>query len=92
MKLFVELILFTFLSRCDIRSSYILNSKIVGVESADLVVLIGTNPRYEAPIFNARIRKAWIHNELDVALIGPKIDLTYDYEVIICTFFYLFIG
>ncbi|GIX70403.1 NADH-ubiquinone oxidoreductase 75 kDa subunit, mitochondrial [Caerostris extrusa] len=68
-------------SGCDLRSSYLLNNKIAGVEEADLVVLIGTNPRYEAPIFNARIRKAYVHNELDVALIGPKVDLTYDYEV-----------
>ena len=45
------------------------------------VLLIGTNPRYEAPIFNARLRKCWIHNELDVGLVGPKLDLTYDYEV-----------
>lgn len=58
-----------------------LNSGIAAVEDADLVLLIGTNPRYEAPLFNARIRKAWIHNELDVALIGPKLDLTYDYQV-----------
>lgn len=67
-------------SGCDLRSSYLLNSKIAGVEEADLLVLIGTNPRYEAPIFNARIRKAWMHNELDVALIGPELSLTYEYE------------
>ncbi|KFM81932.1 hypothetical protein X975_02652, partial [Stegodyphus mimosarum] len=67
-------------SGCDVRSNYLLNSKIAGVEESDLVVLIGTNPRYEAPVFNARIRKAWIHNNLEVALIGPKLDLTYDYE------------
>ncbi|XP_042896872.1 NADH-ubiquinone oxidoreductase 75 kDa subunit, mitochondrial [Parasteatoda tepidariorum] len=67
-------------SGCDIRSSYLLNSKISGVEEADLILLIGTNPRYEAPMFNARIRKAWIHNNLDVAVIGPKLNLTYDYE------------
>ena len=45
------------------------------------VLLVGTNPRYEAPIFNARLRKCWIHNELDVGVVGPKVDLTYDYEV-----------
>ncbi|CAL1271247.1 unnamed protein product [Larinioides sclopetarius] len=69
------------LNRSDLRSNYLLNAKIAGVEQADLLLLIGTNPRYEAPIFNARIRKAWIHNELDVALIGPKLSLTYDYDV-----------
>lgn len=67
-------------SGCDMRSNYLLNSKIVGIEDADLILLIGTNPRYEAPILNARIRKAWIHNNLEVALIGPEIDLTYDYQ------------
>ena len=43
-------------------------------------MLIGTNPRYEAPMLNARLRKGWIHNELDVAVIGPNVDLSYDYE------------
>ncbi|TRY79549.1 hypothetical protein TCAL_12405 [Tigriopus californicus] len=64
----------------DFRSNYLLNTGIAGVEDADLVLLIGTNPRYEAPLFNARLRKCWIHNELDVAMVGPKVDLTYDYE------------
>lgn len=64
----------------DLRSNYLLNSKIVGVEDTDFLLLIGTNPRYEAPLFNARVRKAWIHNELDVALVGPSLDLTYEYE------------
>lgn len=77
----IEIILYAFYSRCDIRSNYLLNNKIIGIEQADLVVLIGTNPRYEAPILNARIRKSWIHNNLDVAVIGPELDLTYDYLV-----------
>ncbi|KAK8719088.1 hypothetical protein OTU49_014252 [Cherax quadricarinatus] len=64
----------------DLRSSYLLNTKIVGVEEADLIVFIGTNPRYEAPLFNARVRKAWMYNELNAAIIGPKVDLTYDCE------------
>jgi NADH dehydrogenase (ubiquinone) Fe-S protein 1 len=64
----------------DIRSNYLLNTTIAGCEEADLVLLIGTNPRYEAPILNARLRKGWIHNELDVAVIGPKVDLTYEYQ------------
>ena len=38
--------------------------------------------RFEAPVFNARLRKCWIHNELNLAMVGPKVDLTYDYEVI----------
>ena len=68
-------------SGTDLRSSYLLNTGIVGVEEADLVVFVGTNPRFEAPLLNARTRKAWIHNDLDVALIGSKVDLTYEYEV-----------
>jgi len=64
----------------DLRSSYLLNTGLAGVEDADLVLLVGTNPRYEAPVFNSRLRKCWIHNELDVAVVGSKIDLTYDYD------------
>jgi len=64
----------------DLRSNYLLNTGIAGIEDADLVLLIGANPRYDAPVFNSRLRKCWIHNELDVALVGPKIDLTYDYD------------
>ncbi|XP_061379204.1 NADH-ubiquinone oxidoreductase 75 kDa subunit, mitochondrial [Danaus plexippus] len=63
----------------DLRSSYLLNTKIANVEDADFVLLIGTNVRFEAPLLNARIRKAFIHKETDVALIGPKVDLTYEY-------------
>ena len=40
----------------DLRSNYLLNTTIAGIEEADLVLLIGTNPRYEAPIFNSRLR------------------------------------
>ena len=68
-------------SGTDIRSNYLLNTSIAGIEEADLVLLVGTNPRYEAPIFNSRLRKCWIHNELDVGVVGPEIDLTYDYDV-----------
>ncbi|KAG0711003.1 NADH-ubiquinone oxidoreductase subunit, mitochondrial [Chionoecetes opilio] len=67
-------------SGTDFRSSYLLNTTIAGVEEADLVLLVGTNPRFEAPLFNARLRKAWVHNELDVAIVGPNVDLTYDTE------------
>jgi len=41
----------------DLRSNYLLNTRIVGVEEADLLLLIGTNPRFEAPLYNTRIRK-----------------------------------
>ncbi|KAM3854453.1 NADH-ubiquinone oxidoreductase 75 kDa subunit, mitochondrial isoform 3-T4 [Vipera latastei] len=64
----------------DLRSNYLLNTKIAGVEEADFLLLVGTNPRFEAPLFNARIRKSWLHNELKVALVGSPVDLTYTYE------------
>jgi len=64
----------------DLRSNYLFNGTIAGIEQADLVLLIGTQPRYEAPVLNARLRKAWVHNDLRVAVVGPKIDLTYTYD------------
>jgi len=63
-----------------LRSNYLLNGTIAGIEEADNVLLIGTNPRYEAPLLAARLRKCWVHNEMDVAVVGEAIDLTYDYE------------
>lgn len=66
-------------SGTDLRSSYLLNNKIANAEEADFVLLVGTNPRLEAPLLNSRLRKAYIHNELDIALIGPKVDLRYQY-------------
>ncbi|CAH0694711.1 unnamed protein product [Spodoptera exigua] len=63
----------------DLRSSYLCNTKIANVEDSDFVLLIGANTRFEAPLLNARIRKAYIHKDTDVAFIGPKVDLTYDY-------------
>ncbi|KAL3273033.1 hypothetical protein HHI36_014489 [Cryptolaemus montrouzieri] len=67
-------------SGTDLRSSYLLNNKISGVEEADAVLLIGTNPRFEAPLLNSRLRKTYLHNEAEIAVIGPKVDLTYDYH------------
>lgn len=64
----------------DLRSSYLLNTGIAGIEEADLLLLVGTNPRYEAPLVNARIRKSWLHNELQVALVGKEVDLSYTYD------------
>ncbi|XP_053272981.1 NADH-ubiquinone oxidoreductase 75 kDa subunit, mitochondrial [Pleuronectes platessa] len=64
----------------DLRSNYLLNSRIAGIEDCDLLLLIGTNPRYEAPMFNARVRKSWLHNELQVAMVGQSVDLSYTYD------------
>lgn len=63
----------------DFRSNYTLNSTIVGAEEADVVLLIGSNPRHEAPILNTRFRKAWLHNGQDLGLIGQADDLNYEY-------------
>jgi NADH dehydrogenase (ubiquinone) Fe-S protein 1 len=62
----------------DFRSNYTLNSKIAGVEEADAILLIGTNPRHEAPILNARIRKAYL-NGANIGLIGVSPELNYEF-------------
>lgn len=67
-------------SGTDLRSNYLLNSSIASIEEADLVLLVGTNPRYEAPLLNTRLRKGYVHHEQDIALIGPNVDLSYRYE------------
>ena len=53
---------------------------LAGAEEADRLVLIGTNPRHEAAILNARLRKAYLAGGLDVALVGEKFDSTFGYE------------
>jgi NADH-quinone oxidoreductase subunit G len=62
------------------RASYLFNSTIAGVDKADAVLLIGTNPRAEAAVLNARMRKVWLQGRAKIALIGPSADLTYPYE------------
>jgi NADH-quinone oxidoreductase subunit G len=59
------------------RASYIFNSTIAGVEQADSIVIIGSNPRREAPVLNARIRKCWLKGGVRIGLIGKPADLTY---------------
>ncbi len=61
------------------RETWLFNSTLAGVEEADALLLVGTNPRLEAAVFNARIRKAWIHNSLEIGVIGEPTDLKYDY-------------
>jgi len=67
-------------SGTDFRSSYLLNSSIAGLEEADFVLLVGTNPRLEAPLVNARLRKTWINSDMEVAVVGAPVDLSYEYE------------
>ena len=63
-----------------VRSSYLFNSTIVGIEQMDVLLIVGSNPRLESPVLNARIRKQWLTGKLKVAVIGPKVDLTFKYE------------
>lgn len=64
-----------------VRESYLFNSGIAGLEKADAILLIGTNPRAEAPLVNARIRKSWLEKlDLKIGLIGEEAALTYDYD------------
>ncbi len=62
------------------RAAYIFNSGIAGIEAADAVLLVGTNPRWEAPLINARLRKRFLASGLKVAAIGAQADLSYPVE------------
>jgi NADH-quinone oxidoreductase subunit G len=62
------------------RASYLFNTTIAGIEQADVCLLIGTNPRWEAPIVNARLRKRFLAGGFRVGVVGPQHDLTYRTE------------
>ncbi len=62
------------------RAQYLFNTTIAGIEEADVCLLVGTNPRWEAPLVNARIRKRWRRGGFTVARIGVPFDLTYPVE------------
>jgi NADH-quinone oxidoreductase subunit G len=64
------------------KINYIFNSSIKGIEDSDLILLIGTNPRHEATILNARIRKTSVQKNVPIYSIGNPGDLTYDYKII----------
>jgi NADH-quinone oxidoreductase subunit G len=59
------------------RASYLFNSTIAGVDQADAILIVGSNPRHEAPVLNARIRKRWLKGGVQIGVIGPVGDLTY---------------
>jgi NADH-quinone oxidoreductase subunit G len=61
------------------RASYIFNPTIAGIDEADGLMIIGANPRKEAPVLNARIRKRWRAGNFKISVIGERADLTYDY-------------
>jgi NADH-quinone oxidoreductase subunit G len=62
------------------RASWLFNSTIAGIETADVVLLVGTNLRLEAPVLNARLRKRWLAGALRIGVIGEQADLTYPYD------------
>ncbi|SFT90497.1 NADH dehydrogenase subunit G [Pseudovibrio denitrificans] len=62
------------------RTTYLFNSSVEGIEDADVILLVGANPRVEAPVLNARIRKVWRHGGAKIGFIGQPADLTYDVD------------
>ncbi|MFC7051308.1 NADH-quinone oxidoreductase subunit NuoG [Hansschlegelia quercus] len=62
------------------RASYIFNGGIAAIDEADAILLVGSNPRHEAPVLNARIRKRWRRGGVRVGLVGERVDLTYGSE------------
>tara|TARA_Y100000992_G_scaffold299142_1_gene265454 strand:- start:703 stop:2175 length:1473 start_codon:yes stop_codon:yes gene_type:complete len=64
------------------RKNYLFNSEIKGIEKSDLILLIGTNPRYEATMLNARIRKSFLKNNTEIFSLEDLGDLTYPYKVL----------
>ena len=62
------------------RASYLFNATIAGIEQADALLIIGSNPRREAAVLNARIRKRWRAGNFPIGVIGEKADLTYTYD------------
>ena len=64
------------------KTNYIFNSTIRGIEESDLILLVGTNPRHEATMVNARIRKAFAQRQVPIYSIGNPGDLTYNYNII----------
>ncbi len=62
------------------RAEYLMNTTIAGIEQADALLIVGSDVRHEAPLVNTRIRKSWIHNDLQIGMVGVPYDLTYDYE------------
>ncbi len=64
------------------RASYIFNPTIDGIEQADALLIVGSNPRFEASVLNARIRKRWRMGDFPIGVIGEVGDLRYEYELL----------
>lgn len=64
----------------DVRSNYLFNSRIWGIEDADSILIVGSNPRHEAAVLNARIRKQWMRSDLEIGVVGESWDSTFEFE------------
>lgn len=64
----------------DVRPNYLFNSKIYGIEEADALLLVATNPRHEAAVLNARIRKQYLRSDLQIGLVGESFESTFEFE------------
>jgi NADH-quinone oxidoreductase subunit G len=62
------------------RGSYIFNAGVRGIDRADAILLVGSNPRWESPVLNARIRQRYLHGHCAIGSVGPSADLTYPVE------------
>jgi NADH-quinone oxidoreductase subunit G len=62
------------------RASYLFNATVAGIEKADALLIVGSDPRKEAPVLNARIRKRWRAGSFPIGVIGERADLTYPYH------------
>ena len=62
------------------RAGYLFNSGLAGIEDADAILLVGTNPRFEAPVLNSRLRKIWLRTRPPIGMVGAQADLTYAYD------------
>jgi NADH-quinone oxidoreductase subunit G len=63
----------------SVRGSYLFNTTIAGIDRADACVIIGSNPRWEAPVLNTRLRRRYLTGQFKIGVIGPALDLTYKY-------------
>jgi len=62
------------------REGWLFNSGLAGIENADAVLIVGANPRVEAPLLNARLRKSWLSGKAEIGLVGEQADLTFEYS------------
>jgi NADH-quinone oxidoreductase subunit G len=62
------------------RASYLFNATVAGIDDADVILIVGSNPRLEAPVLNARLRKRWRMGNVRIGVIGEHADLTYSYD------------